>query len=543
MKKTILVLIIIGIIIRLFGVNLALYEDETAWTNAILSESIADGTEHIFHPPLTPLLYRISLFIFGLHVWSLRLAPFIFSILGIFIIYLISRMLYNHKAAFFSVFIMAFSFYSILASLEIDHDGFLLFLYPLCFYCFLKYEREKIIFWNILTSLVLGISLMAKFTTVLLLFCFGLYKLIISRSIKETIKSLFIPALVVILTFILYYALSMLIDPRLFYNAIHHSAIDLTVQGITRANWPFMSAIPVIYLWATPFLIGLFILSLFNPKKEDYLFVIWVIVLILFHIFILKNGDFSRYLIVSLISFSILGGKLLSSIKWNTKEKVLAGVSFFIFLVCFLSLNLVNMSHYTHFFGNYLSSAKSLNFNFFFPYVVSSGSWFGVNFLSVLIISIVCLSLIPSFYWIINHGFKVGKLFLIIFLGASFAFNIFLVEEYLFKATQPDPSKAVYALTDYFKQNSLKYPVYTTNKGMLFHINHDFVYKQEAMNRIDEENIDILRNKIRESGATILYLNFAPYLYLDDVLDIDRCSILEKFYSKGKEIGYIIDCK
>jgi len=72
--------------------------------------SVVDGQNiyHLSHPPLLQILIAFSYALFGVHEWSARLVPILFSLGSIILLYIIVRVLFNKEIALFTSIFASF---------------------------------------------------------------------------------------------------------------------------------------------------------------------------------------------------------------------------------------------------------------------------------------------------------------------------------------------------------------------------------------------------------------------------------------------------
>ena len=75
---------------------------------SVLSVFQGQNIYHLPHPPLFQILLAISFKIFGIHEWSARFVPILFSLGGVFLIYLIVQKVWDKKTALLSAIFATF---------------------------------------------------------------------------------------------------------------------------------------------------------------------------------------------------------------------------------------------------------------------------------------------------------------------------------------------------------------------------------------------------------------------------------------------------
>jgi len=543
MKKTLKILIFIlllAIILRSFGLDEAMYDDEATYAFAAANAGKLGFNPYHYSPLIAQWSNILSINTFGINTFAFRLVPLIFGILTIIFTYLLAKEHYNKKIALLTSLIMSISFYHILASLQIDVEGSILtFLFVLTIFSYLKYEKYKTKKWQILTGIFIGLSFLAKSNSIGLFIIIGAHSLFKNKKIIKTIKDLFIPFLIGVFILGLFFLFAYLINPQNISFLFSHGTNFLNLKP---------SAIPIFLflLWATPFLVGLALIRIIKLKKEDSIFIIWIVYTILFYTFIIKKGDFSRYFMNLIPALSILGAITLSKLK--IKNLKLISIISAIYLTILFLITLIPIKYVPRFFEIYLSEIKNLNFNFLFSYTTSSGPTFGISFLPILLTFILAGIFILLYFLIKNK--KAKSIFLIIFISTSLGFNVFLTQEYLFHTTGPDVSLVQNEMIKYFKENNLNYPLYSNNEGIMFELDNNY----HAQNRTIFKSIGIPDNEldaptsfpeemIEKNGGAILLLNWPPILKNSPIWEITKhCQEIKEFYSKGILIGKIYKC-
>jgi len=139
----------------------------------------------------------------------------------------------------------------------------------------------------------------------------------------------------------------------------------------------------------------------------------------------------------------------------------------------------------------------------------------------------ICFFLMKNTHW---KTFAV-----IVLIASSFAFNAFLVEEYLFFGLSPNYSQTMQEMIDYYNENDLKEPI--------FSIDEDFPYYL-GIKRGNYHDIEHWEEReFLKDGGTVLYLNLDPTIYSRMWQDVeDNCIRLKTFYSGGYEAGFIYSC-
>lgn len=541
-----LILLVIAIGIRLIGINQAFFDDEIDYIVTTQITTFYGLNNIVLHAPLVTWINMLPA-LFGISTWLFRLVPLIFGLLTITFAYLIARKVYNKKAALFSVAILAFSFYHILASLQIGDEGAILaFFYTFAFYSYLKYEEgNKVFYW--LTGISAGLAMLTKESSLMLLGILTLYifskekKMFTLKNIKNTFLRILPLTIIAFLFYSIYLVLSYLNPVNVTDNVketiLQALGIGFSFQGFS-----------LLLFWAGPLLLGLFVLSILKSERKDRLFFIWSFSALIIYLFFIHEGDHSRYFMSSIPALAILGGNFLSKIKFTKKTLVLGTI---IFLVFFTVLSLLNTGEFRYVprtFDSYISEIKSFNTDFLFTYTTSSGPLFLISFFSIVAAWLWSLFfLIFSVAWLKKRLKYFGKLMFIAFLAISFSFNVFLIQEHLFHNFHANPNKVIKEMTN----QPYELPVYSDNTAILFYLNEKYLedFGKEGGNwyytgvygeYIERDN---LKEVVKTKGGTIFLLNY-PILPEDSPIFelVEECKLEKSFSDKDVELGYIYRC-
>ena len=90
-KYLILSLILIGIIVKLFGLNLGLYDDEANYTFATYAANNLGYHPYYYSPIPMIFLYKVFTNILGLETWVFRLVTLLISTLTIITVYFFTK--------------------------------------------------------------------------------------------------------------------------------------------------------------------------------------------------------------------------------------------------------------------------------------------------------------------------------------------------------------------------------------------------------------------------------------------------------------------
>jgi hypothetical protein len=537
-NKLLLILFILVVLTRLIPINYSYSEDEMNLPIILEGPKFVDTTFHA-HPPLGQIFYKFFSLIFGTSLVAIRLFPILTSILNIYLLYLIAFTFYNNKIALYSLMLSLLSFHLLVTSSLVSIDPLSLTA-TLFFIYFLQRETVFDNKFTLLFGSILGISMLLKYHFLILYPILGIYLCLVQKDIKKPILQMLKITTISILIFSIFPIASYFTDPGQF-NITLSFISDYTDLTYTHMNMPFGSVFIFLAIFTTPLFIGLALLQAFKLEKKDLLHIVLISTTLLFYLFAVKRGDYSRYLITILPSLIILSSAYIANLNLNIKSlkllsttSIITLLSSFLFSLYLLPSTIIPLKN----FSSYFTLFRDLNLNFLFPLHIDHGYWISINFALLLIILIAMFIL---FILSIASNKKLSLLFLTLFIGIGIGHNIYLGSEYLFHVSQPNPDAAIKDMFSYYEKNSLVTPVYTNDKAFLYTLNlHKNFIIQEDSARI--EDIQLLKSQLQEHPGTILYLNFAARVTKEDILSLPNCTTLRTFYSKGIPTSYVLEC-
>lgn len=386
MKKTklikyILVILLFALFLRIINIQKTIVFDEYTVLQSATNYNEAGLSKFT---ELTPLSSWIIIFfkeLFGNTEIVMKLTSIFMGISTIFVLYLLTKEIYNEKAALWAIILISISAWNILGTTSISIDGaFLTFFYILTIFFYFKYIKLNTRVWLYLTGVAFGLAMLTKLNAILIIPIILMYSLFNEgiQNIKskleqiEFYKKLFFDFLIIfilsILVFSIFPILAYITDWSYFQIVLGHTKVFTNVSfNLSLLAIQFMLAI----FWAGPLFIGLYILALFNFEKKDILLYSWIATVFLFFTFVVQENfrPIERYFMVFLPALCILGGRFLSKIKFDKKQIAFLMVSFLIFFGIILLLNILP-SNTIPFYPkiNFINSIINLNWNFLVPF-------------------------------------------------------------------------------------------------------------------------------------------------------------------------------
>ncbi|MFH1316317.1 MAG: glycosyltransferase family 39 protein [Candidatus Woesearchaeota archaeon] len=553
-NKILLIIILIAILIRIFGIGNILTNDESAYSFSIRDREFF-STSNANQPPLFHWTGAVIYAIFPFDTIGIRLQPFIFSILNILIVYLICKRFFSKKIGLMAAGIMAFSYWHVFGSLMIETNGSSLMFFSLAsIYYYFRFNDEKNYKYLAVSGIFFGLAFLTRITAILLIGIIGLYHLWQTKKVWKTAKDISLFVMIGGIIYSIFPILSFLIDPFFFYQAtIGHNLSYVQGGGLFSISIliQFLQALII----SSPLFIGLLLVYLINFDKKRYnkkelMFLIQIIVVFLFYTLIVKDPfrPVERYFMILIPGLSILGAIGISKFRFSKKELMFSAISLLLLLVLLYIPNLME-SRFIPFYPKtgFINEAIDLNWNFLVPFTGGSGpAGFYITFTTIALGFILAFGfLLIGIYFILMKKNKVARIFILLFLAASFAYNFVLIEEYLFSSANPDIGMINVQIKDYALENDLNEPVYIfRNFALRYYIGEKYDdVRFLDFNNDTAESAAILGQELGEEKASVLFIDF-PSIDKDGNLfkTLNECKKRKTFSDKGQTIGYVFEC-
>lgn len=430
-------IIVLFLLLRLPGVDLLYHLDEYSWPKWAFSSRPGDAVPH---PPLGKFIFNQFGQITGEDYF--RVIPLTFSLVNLFLLFYLSRIVFGTRAALWTSFLFAVSAYSVLASLMVDTDGAIMpFFFLLSAIAYFKVRESQFALngrlrWWLLLVLAVTSGFLVKASFIIPVAALALDFAIETGAFRETRRLLRyclgvlfglagLAGLFLAAKFIFpYFSLGLSVKYWLhFFNLGDRGWLQTLIQ--------FAKAL----MYLSPLLVMPLVLMDGETarKSRPFLFVIIVGLVFYLLIFDFSDGALDRYLQFLIIPLCVVAGAVLAKIFTQSKvSKRETGVLVGVLLsgLAVLALQFIPHSvppHYPK--ADWLWRALSLKWNFLFPFTGGSGpAGFYVSFLFIALLWIGALALV---LWARrNIGLAKGAAAGILVL--SLLYNGVFIEEYLF---------------------------------------------------------------------------------------------------------------
>ncbi len=535
-KKEVIFLFLIAVLflaIRIPGVHIPYHQDEYKWP--MYSDPAIYAPGSVPHPPLTEFIYRIVAPNFGYD--NFRFVPLIFSFINLFLLYYLTKSIFNEKVARWVTFLFSISFYSILSSLMIDVDGTVMpffFLMSTIGYFKFKISDYKDLKWGglLIGSLLCGFLVKVVFVLPIAAIAmdFAIDRKVFNDR-KKILKYIFWSAVAGIALILILFGIKYVFP---FFNLSkafkywEHFAV-LSGRGWFQTGIQFVKAI----FYTSPLLI----LPLVFINKEIWLktrvFFFYIIFGLIFYLFAFdfSLGALDRYFEFLVVPLSIISGAIYSnySVYFRNKKNLtllFLLIALFIFLLQFNTQFVPSQYPKTE----WVNRALSFKWNFLFPFTGGSGpTGFYISFLFMGVMWLI------STLTVFSRRFFVGILIL------GLVYNIVFIEEYLFGKINGSP----YHLFQNAKTFIIKDPnienviVYNDIGGYEIRETGKYFRRMYATPQFEEE----YKNILGDFYGHILYINI-PRVQSGSFYEkyMDSCNQI--YSEKDRQINvYVFDCK
>lgn len=471
-KKEFLWLVCFGIlfvILHIPGVSQPYHQDEYKWPMIVNPTLTEPGG--IPHPPIGEFLYRQAGFLVGYD--NFRIVPFVFGFLNLFLLFYLSKTIFNSKTALWITGLFTISFYSLLASLMVDTDGaiipFFLLLSSIAYYK-IRIQNFSLSKQNYKWLALLVVSVVCGFLVKVGFFLapaslaldFLMQKRVFSD--KKLLLKYLLYGLGVAVFFVAILFLAKTIFP--FFdlskaiNYWEHFA-NFSNRGWGQTFIQFIKALfylsPLLVI--TPFIADKEIL------KDTRPFVLFVALGLIFYIllFDFSIGALDRYFQFLIIPLCIISGAVLSKyIEYKKDCRLICPIiiSVAIFLLQFLYHFVPSL----HPKSEWINRVMSLKWNFLYPFSGGSGPLgFYISFAFIGLFWISSLVLFLAF--LKNRNLKGFVLLGLLVFGLFY--NTVFIQEYLFGKINGYAPALVRDATEFIKNNPdiKKVVVYNDNGG------------------------------------------------------------------------------
>ena len=558
-RKEFILLIFLAVVfvaLHIFGLSQPYHQDEYKWPIIVNPALTEPGG--IPHPPVGEFIYRQAGFLVGYD--NFRLVPFVFGFLNLFLLFYLSKTVFDTKTALWSVGLFVASFYSLLASLMVDTDGAVMpFFFLLALIGYFKLRENDFSFESknygwlflLLGSVVLGFFVKASFIIAIgaLALDFAFEKNVFADKKKIFKYAIYVLAGAVALGLLLLVA--KLIFP--FFNLEFTISYWKHFFKLADRGW-FQTFIQLIksILYTSPLLL---VPILFTDReifrKSRPLFLFMVLGLFFYIIaFDFSLGALDRYFQFLVVPLCIIAGAVFSQNLhfYNSPPTPLLqqerGVRKNILIPLILSVAIFALQLFNHFVpplhpkSEWMNRILELKWNFLFPFTGGSGpTGFYVSFAFIALIWICAL--IFGFSSFRENKYKKQALLAVLVLGI--VYNGVFIEEYLFGKINGSSHRLFAEAKEFIKNDDSIKSVVVYNDIGGYEIQQLGKYKRRLYAAPQFE--EAYKKFFQDFSGHVLYINIpriGENTFYSDYLNTCK----EIYYKKDKYVSAkILDCQ
>lgn len=283
---------------------------------------------YLHHPPMVAYLVALSFKLFGIHEWSARVVPIIFSVLALILFYLIVRSYRNKNIALLSLAFLGFTPMFLYYGRMVNHEPVFLCLYFLIMLLYLKFleKRRDLYIVGITVSFILAYltAWTAFYLSILLLIHYLIFGYKNIRDKRPIVIFILLPVLFAFIYIFWIYSIkgslsdniNSIID-RFGPNKFHpFTWMEFLLLEVSRIKFLFTPVVSFLVLWG---IVSLAVKRSISQLLKDN-FIIIFLSLPLMNIFLFRDGawehDYQLYYflpffaVVSAIGLFSLGGLL-----------------------------------------------------------------------------------------------------------------------------------------------------------------------------------------------------------------------------------------
>ncbi|MBI2676566.1 MAG: hypothetical protein HYX21_01255 [Candidatus Yanofskybacteria bacterium] len=550
-------LVLLFIATRFFGLDQLYYQDEYRWVSQVYTAEFGEVDSP--HPPVMQSLLLLGGKLVGYN--NLRVVPFIFGVLNLVLIYIVSLKLTssngswqagNKKIAYIASGLYIINVYSLIASLMLDIDGTVLpFLVLLAYYFYLKVFKDGQSKFILPLVLVMMVGFFTKLSYALFAGALAveyLWALYDKGKLKYKIKRIVFLLGMSCIFVVVFYVLYGKTDPRFaeyvtgfkYFNFASRAYFELFLRMFKFFIW----LSPLLFL---PMVYGLFRKDFFTHAPDPAMaglvrdfakYRLWYVYSLFNFLFYLVIFDFARlpierYFMFIIAPAAIVSGHIIYSLfSGFSKKHFFLSILGFVVLLAFTLLvayDVVPLNPKEA----YVQKVKNLDFNFLIPMTGGSGPiGFYVSAQFVLWVWVA------GFFWLLFNKKKIAIAFFIVF---GVGYNVLLSSENL--------AGAFYGSVNDITKKSVEYVVNSKEVG-----NSSVVTYYDAgvyYLKIADKYLGRFYTAPSRDYSSRLTSHRGHYMIVDfPAIDknslywklISRCELAQKF--TDKYVGaYIFDCR
>lgn len=561
--KWLLIILLCATALRIFGLDMALYGDETLFAENVRTQDYVHY--YTAHPPLSSWVLNASGALLGDSVIVMRATVALFSILSMLFIALIVRRKWGDKTALFTVALLALSPWFLAGSLQLDIVGsFLTLFYVLAFFFWLRFLDKRAARDLALTGVAVGLGMLTNYSAALLGPIIVLHYWLTQRKEKKFAYRAFFKNLVIIgvisaIVFAIFPLWALATGSPRFADSVGHP-LDLIAakpgEGLRPAEGLNFGLLAIQYLnafvWIGPLFLFGFLFFLKREKQDElsWLLTIQIVLAFLFFTFVIQDNfrPVEKYLLILAPALAALTARAWS--RFIVGRKVTFAVCLPA-LALFYALNFLSSS-YLPFYPKfaYLSAALHGDWAVKLPLLGHAGPiGMYVTIGTIAVAFIACAAFASIALMASKRSPQEARAFTAFFL-IGLAFAAFMTFELHRPLAGPDISAVTHDMVAYLREARPAEP-------LLFFRNNAFDYYLEDIygmgrsatgmpmftRQLDFGAENNPEQIARLDNATVAVVNF-PRINEQSMLwsRLQQCTVTKEFLSHNERIGWVASC-
>jgi 4-amino-4-deoxy-L-arabinose transferase-like glycosyltransferase len=292
--------------------------------------------------PLFLWQMAISMKVFGVNTFALRLPSAIMGALLVFPTYKIGKSVFNSNVGYYAAFLLVFAYYQIqliTGAMGMDHNDIsFLFYITLSIWAYFMYVDSPKLIWVLAIGVFAGAAILCKWLTGLLVYSGWFLNIVINYktiNIKKQIEDLLKSVLVAVLVFLPWQIYTSLFFPKEStyernYNTRH---VFEVIEGHTGSLFFYLKNLNLYYSEALLLFIVIGMILIFNHFSVKKILILSYIFIIFFFFSIIVKTKLPTYVYVVSPLVYLLIGNTIDSFFGNQIKNRIKTISILIILI------------------------------------------------------------------------------------------------------------------------------------------------------------------------------------------------------------------
>lgn len=458
--------------------------------------------------------------------------------------YWLARRLHGERTALFAAAILTVSFWHILDSVQINVENVFSLVLLITVIGYFHYLWKPTMRAAAIAGALLGLAFLTKYSAVLLAAAIGLHGLVMwwrrERPRVHILKEHAVLFGIPLAMLAAYFAVTLLFDSPYGSTTLQHGVNYLSGfldQDLLNLLSIFIQAV----FFISPLLLGLLVLGALAYDPKHRFFFILIGVFVVFYLIVLSASfrAFERFWAPLMPALAIIGGSFLSRVRWRQKDLVLSAAFALGSYLLLLAVQLTPATVYPLYpKAEYVARVLSFQWDFYVPFHTSTGPFgFFVEFGTLMLgFSIAALALAG---YILFRRSRWSHALLLLFLGASLAYNVILAQEYLVSPTSPDVNGVSWEVHEYVVGN-----IPPERELLVYQLYGQYLLRHYGLEFFGYPADSATMDTLAQTDKVVVIVDY-PVIPKDTEFWrlILACEKLASFSDKGVTMGYVFDCR